>query len=101
MHYAFLCHDKPGAAEIRKANRDAHLAHLRSIGGKIFAAGPLIGEDGQSMIGSLLVIDFPDRKAAEAFAAADPYAKAGLFHSVTVTRWKKACGRAHDGTPVT
>lgn len=89
MHYAFLCHDKPGAAEIRKANRDAHLAHLRSIGGQIFAAGPLLGEDGQSMIGSLLVIDFPDRKAAEAFAAADPYAKAGLFQSVTVTPWKK------------
>jgi uncharacterized protein YciI len=89
MHYAFLCHDKPGATEIRKANRDAHLTHLRSVVDQIFAAGPLLGEDGQSMIGSLLVVDFPDRKAAEAFAANDPYAKAGLFQSVTVTPWKK------------
>ncbi len=89
MHYAFLCHDKPGAIDIRKANRDAHLAHLRGIGDRILVAGPLLGDDGQTMIGSLLVIDFPDRKAAEAFAANDPYAKAGLFQSVTVTPWKK------------
>ncbi len=89
MHYAFLCHDKPGSLDIRKANRDAHLAHLRGIGDRILVAGPLLGDDGQTMIGSLLVIDFPDRKAAEAFAANDPYAKAGLFQSVTVTPWKK------------
>jgi hypothetical protein len=89
MHYAFLCHDKPGAIEIRKANRDAHLAHLRAVDGQILVAGPLLGEDGQSMIGSLLIIDFPDRKAAEAFAANDPYAKAGLFKSATITAWKK------------
>jgi uncharacterized protein YciI len=34
--------------------------------------------------GSLLVVEAADRAAAEAFAAADPYAKAGLFESVVV-----------------
>jgi uncharacterized protein YciI len=34
-------------------------------------------------------MEFPDRAAAEAFAAGDPYRKAGLFESVIIRRWKK------------
>jgi uncharacterized protein YciI len=41
------------------------------------------------MLGSLLIVDFEDRQAAEAFAAADPYAKAGLFAQVDIVAWKK------------
>lgn len=89
MHYAFVCRDKPGGMEIRKANREAHLAYLRAAGTRIFAAGPLLADDGQAMIGSLLVVDCADRAAADAFAAGDPYAKAGLFESVTIAPWRK------------
>jgi len=28
MLYAIICADKPGALEVRKANREAHLAHI-------------------------------------------------------------------------
>jgi uncharacterized protein YciI len=31
-------------------------------------------------------------KNAEDWAAADPYAMAGLFRSVTITEWKKVIG---------
>lgn len=51
-------------------------------------AGPLLDMAGQP-IGSLLIIDFAERKDAVAFAAADPYALAGLFASVAVTAWRK------------
>ena len=34
--------------------------------------------------------DVADRAVAERFIAGDPYTKAGLFQSVTVTRWRKA-----------
>ncbi|EFG9941320.1 hypothetical protein BL470_005420, partial [Escherichia coli] len=37
--------------------------------------------------GSLVVIDVADRSAAEAFAANDPYARAGLFESVEIKPW--------------
>lgn len=40
-------------------------------------------------MGSLLIVDFPSRKEAIEFAAADPYAQAGLFASVAVTAWRK------------
>ena len=41
------------------------------------------------MVGSLLVMEFADRAAAEDFAKNDPYAKAGLFESVAITPFRK------------
>ncbi len=87
-HFAIHCIDKPDSLDLRLATRADHLAHLDSLGTDVLVAGPLL--DGEAKpIGSLLIIDFPDRKAAVAFAAADPYALAGLFASVAVTAWRK------------
>lgn len=41
------------------------------------------------MIGSLLVLEVADRAALDSFLADDPYAKAGLFQSVAVKRFRK------------
>lgn len=89
MHYAFHCVDKIDASEVRRANREAHLAHLNGVADRILVAGPLLSTDETQMIGSLLVIDFDSRADAEAFARNDPYAKAGLFVSVSISAWKK------------
>ena len=89
MLFAFYCRDKEGHGQVRLDNRTAHLEHLKSQGERVQAAGPLISDDGTAMLGSLLVVDFEDRAAAEAFAAADPYAQAGLFDSVEIVAWKK------------
>jgi uncharacterized protein YciI len=40
-------------------------------------------------MGSLMIIEFDDRDAAVAFAAADPYHLAGLFESRSITNWHK------------
>jgi len=44
------------------------------------------------MAGSLLILDLPDLAAAQAWAADDPYAKAGLFSAVRLEAWKKVIG---------
>ncbi len=90
MLIAIICLDKPGAQEIRKANRDAHLAHIRGAGGAIVQAGPFLDADGE-MCGSLLIFE-GDLAGAEAWAAADPFAVAGLFGSVEIRPWKKVVG---------
>lgn len=87
MLIALIAHDKPGALQIRKDTRDAHLDYLKSTG-VVSQAGPLLDDAGE-MIGSLIVLDVADKPAAENWAANDPYAKAGLFQSVTLTAWKK------------
>lgn len=89
MLFIFVCTDKPGSEPLRLANRAAHLEYLKQFADGLFAAGPTLSDDGSSMNGSMLVLDFPDRAAAEAFAADDPYAKAGLFASVVIRPWKK------------
>jgi uncharacterized protein YciI len=45
-----------------------------------------------NMCGSLLILEVPDMAAAEAWAASDPYSKAGLFESVTLKAWKRVIG---------
>lgn len=94
MLYMILCQDKQGASEIRAANRGAHLAYLEGFGDKVFCAGPTLTEDGAGMTGSLLVIDFEDRAAAERFCEGDPYAKAGLFDSVAIRPWRRVLPKA-------
>jgi len=90
MLYAIICIDKPGALEVRKANREAHRAHIRGAGAAIVQAGPFLGADGE-MCGSLLIYQ-GDLAGAQAWAAADPYAVAGLFQSTEVRPWKKVVG---------
>lgn len=87
-YFAIHCIDKPDSSELRIANRPAHLAHITALGDAVLVAGPLLRPDGRAM-GSLMIIDFDDREAAIAFAAADPYHKAGLFESRSVTNWHK------------
>ncbi|SDU41287.1 YciI family protein [Stappia sp. ES.058] len=86
MLYALICTDKPGALDVRKANRDDHLAFLSAMGDKLKAAGPFLDDDG-GMTGSLVVIEAANRDEALAISQEDPYARAGLFESVEIRPW--------------
>jgi uncharacterized protein YciI len=89
MQFMAYCLDKPGALETRMANRPKHVEYLTSFNDKIVFAGPLL-DDKDGMIGSLLVLDLADRAAMDSFLKNDPYARAGLFQSVTVHGTKKS-----------
>jgi uncharacterized protein len=84
MLFVFMLVDKPGAAELRQQCRPPHKAYLADMQDRIAFAGPLVADDGQTMVGSLLVIDFPDREAAHAWLAQEPFMKAGVFASTAV-----------------
>ena len=90
MQFAIYCTDKPASTDLRAATRADHLAFIDGYMTNLIIAGPLLSDDGETMIGSLLIMDFADLDAAKAFAAADPYAQAGLFDSVVIRPWKKA-----------
>jgi uncharacterized protein YciI len=90
MRFALVCLDKPNALQTRVENRAAHLAHIEASG-VVEQAGPFIDAAGQ-MCGSLIILGVATRAEAEAWAAADPYAKAGLFSSVMIQEWKRVIG---------
>jgi len=88
--FAVICTDKPGSLEIRKANRDKHLAYLDESG-VVYQAGPFLDAAG-NMSGSLVLLDVENRAEAVSWAENDPYAKAGLFLKVRIEQWKKVVG---------
>ncbi len=90
MFVALVAHDKPGALSVRQENRPAHLEYLKSTD-HVAQAGPLLDADG-GMIGSLIILDVADMATAQNWADNDPYAKAGLFQSVTLTHWNRVIG---------
>ena len=90
--FVLICKDKRDAAALRASTREAHLAYLEALTSvRLELAGPLLNDDDQP-IGSLLIIDAPSREAAHAFAADDPYAKAGLFEDVEIRPFRFVAG---------
>jgi len=82
--FVFHLIDRADAGDLRQRVRPEHKSYLAAVADRIAFAGPLTQDDGQTMLGSLLVIDFDDRAAAERWMAEEPFTKAGLYQSVSV-----------------
>lgn len=79
MLFALHLLDREGTAELRQRVRPQHKAYLAEVAARIAFAGPLLADDGHTMVGSLLVMDFSDRAAVDAWLAAEPFTCAGLY----------------------
>ncbi|MEC7289200.1 MAG: YciI family protein [Pseudomonadota bacterium] len=76
--------DKENSLDLRLATRAEHLQWAGSFLDRIAMAGPVLAEDGETMAGSTFVIEFDSLEDAQAWAAEDPYAKAGLFERTEI-----------------
>jgi uncharacterized protein YciI len=95
MLFVITAQDKPGGGALRATTRSAHFDYVRATG-TVKLGGPFLGPDG-AMVGSLIIFEAQDLDAAKAWAANDPYAKAGLFAEVELRPWKATfneCGAA-------
>ncbi|APH53496.1 putative cytosolic protein [Granulibacter bethesdensis] len=88
MLFAVICTDREGGLELRKQTRPAHLEYLRDHESRLVQVGPVLNAAGEPE-GSLLIIDATSLEEAQAFAAGDPYAQAGLFATVTVRAYRQ------------
>lgn len=91
MLYAIISHDRPESLSQRRATRPAHLERLRELqdAGRLILAGPHPAIDASDpgeagFTGSLVVAEFSDLQAAQAWADADPYVLAGVYAEVQV-----------------
>lgn len=87
MLFAFIGRDYPHGSEIRQKFRPQHKSYLGQVSGNIAFAGPLLSDKGE-MLGSLLVIDFKDRRAAEEWIASEPFTLAGLYQSMDIVAFE-------------
>jgi hypothetical protein len=88
--FVLTCLDRPGALETRMATRERHLAYGNESG-VVRAGGAFLDAEGKPE-GSMIIVEVEDIEAAKAFAAADPYAIAGVFASTDVRLWRMALG---------
>ena len=84
--------DKANSIDLRLADREDHLAWAANYLDRIAMAGPVTLDDGETMAGSTFVIAFDTLDDAKAWAAEDPYAKAGLFESTEIRPFKWLIG---------
>lgn len=86
--FMILCRDGAGKGALRAETRPRHLDHLAQLEGRIVCAGPFLDEAG-APVGSLILAEFEELGAAQAFAKADPYSAAGVFEEVIVAAWRQ------------
>ncbi len=87
--------DKQDALPRRLEHYTAHRSFIEtdeSYGVSVVISGPLQSDDGETMIGSLFIIDCPSRAEVEAFTKADPFMVAGVWGEVSITRFHRRKG---------
>ncbi|ATG91661.1 YciI family protein [Methylomonas koyamae] len=96
MLYAIIAEDTADSLSKRLQTRPAHLARLQELQdqGRLILAGPHPAIDAENpgdagFSGSLIVAEFADLQAAQAWADADPYLAAGVYARVTVKPFKQ------------
>jgi uncharacterized protein YciI len=82
--------DKPVHEHVRARERDVHLRYLEINKALLIACGAKLKDDGSNAGGGLYVVALETREEVEQFIAADPFALAGLFERVQITRWRQA-----------
>lgn len=83
----FVIHaiDAPNSAEFRQQHYPQHFVHLdraNEQGIRIEMSGPLVADDGKTVVGSMLVVEAQDRSVVERFYQADPFV--AVWQSVRV-----------------
>ena len=79
----------PNFAALREKGLQVHLDYLKSQKGILVLSGATLTDDGKDYVGSLLIVNVNSRGEAKAFVDGDPFQKAGMFTSVTITRMSK------------
>lgn len=88
-HFIIHCLDAPGALPQRLQHHEDHKAYLASAAVRILVSGPLLSDDGETMIGSFFLIEAQAKADAEAFNAADPFRRAGIWSDIRIHAFHK------------
>jgi len=85
----FLCTGpKTGTPEFFREHLHAHESYFASYGDSFIFRGPIRSADGADNIGTALLLELPDRAAADKFWNEEPFAKNGGYRrDARITRW--------------
>jgi uncharacterized protein len=81
------------AVERRLEVRPSHLEQIAPLvdSGNVLVGGAMLSGSGD-MIGSMLLVDFPDRAAVDAWIERDPYVTGGVWKEIEVQPFRVTTG---------
>jgi uncharacterized protein YciI len=82
-----------GALERRAQARPTHLEQIAPLvdAGNVLVGGAILSESGD-MVGSMVLVDLPERKDVDDWLANDPYVTQGVWREIEVTPFRTAVG---------
>jgi len=92
----FFCYhrDRPGSRELRDELLEEHWSYMDRYATVMIARGPTLANDGETVTGSVHIVDLPELEAARAFAFDEPNYRAGVYWpEVLLRRWRNELGR--------
>ncbi len=95
MFFVIHATDRKDALPTRAKFWRAHRIHLDegpSQGVQVLTAGPLVADDGETPVGSLFVVEAPDRASVDTFTRSDPYHLNGVWERVDIHFYNKKRG---------
>lgn len=89
----FFCYhrDRPGSLPLREELLEAHWSYMDRYEKELIARGPTF--TGDTLTGSVHIVDLPDAAAARAFAFDEPNYQAGAYRDVLLRRWRNTLER--------
>ncbi len=93
MQFMLIAYDATdeNALERRMASREKHFEQVAKMKtqGQVHMGGALLDDNGK-MIGSTMVLEFPDRKAVDAWLEIEPYVTGKVWEKIQVLPYKIA-----------
>ncbi|MFI6521307.1 YciI family protein [Spirillospora sp. NPDC050679] len=88
--FLVIGHGKPGAVSADEALDGEQRRYLTDgeYRDRVIVGGSLLSEDDGDWTGTALMVELPDRAAAEAVLPNSPYGQAGMYESVEVLPWR-------------
>lgn len=102
--YVLYAKDKPYSLERRLEHYAAHRNFIEAHGGindvSVLMSGPLQTDDGETMVGSMILLEAPTRAVVDCFVAADPFTREGVWAEVSIARFYRRHIAGHSLPPV-
>ncbi|MCX5114648.1 YciI family protein [Streptomyces sp. NBC_00378] len=93
MEYFCYHRDRPSSLALREELLEEHWSYMDRYTKQLIARGPTFTDDGETLTGSMHIVDLPDPAAARTFAFDEPNYQAGAYRDVLLRRWRNLLGR--------
>ncbi len=90
MFFTIFCIDKPNMKEKRATAMPYHIEYLNAQTKiKNIMSGPLMDDEMENIVGSLYLLEAPNRTAIEEFTKGDPLVAADIWTSIEIRAFNK------------